>query len=57
MTWTPYNLDTRKQIISAKEIAIKLSNGGVKTVTEKASMVHYIRYDCRTLVQAFQVLK
>ena len=54
--WTLYNLNSRKQIASAKEIAIKLSNGSVKTVTNKGSMAHYIRYDCRTLVQAFKIL-
>jgi hypothetical protein len=55
--WIEYNLNTRKQIKEAQAIVVKLSNGSTKMIATKRGMMHYINYDCRTLVQSFQIVQ
>lgn len=55
--WIQYDLNTRKQIEGAEAIVVMLSNGATKMVATKRGMMHYIDYDCRSLVQSFQIVK
>lgn len=54
--WIEYNRQTRQQIATAKAVAVKFNNGSTKTVTERGSMLHYVKFDCSTLIKEFRIL-
>lgn len=54
--WIEYNRQTRQQIKDAKAIAIRYNSGATKTVTERGSMLHYVKFDCSTLIKEFRIL-
>jgi hypothetical protein len=58
-SWIDYTRHTRHDIKKAtdKGIAIRMNNGQTKTVVERGSMLHYVKYDCTTLVKQFRILK
>lgn len=57
-TWIEYTRHTRHDIKKATDngIAIRMHNQTTKTVLERGSMLHYIKYDCSTLVKEFKIL-
>jgi len=54
--WIEYNKETRKQIAHASSLAVKYSSGLTKTITERDSMKHYVKFDCSTLIKEFKIL-
>lgn len=54
--WIKYNTQTRQQIATANAIAVRYNNGSTKTVTEKDSMLHLVKYNCSCLIAEFRIL-
>jgi hypothetical protein len=55
--WIEYTRLTRHDIKRATNgIAIRMVNGNTKTLTERGSMLHYVKFDCSTLVSHFRIL-